>query len=678
VSPRRARSAVAPAVLAALVHLAGSSATAQDWHEAYRAGVAALARGDAARAVTLLERAIQAGPEPGRNVVTYGTNVEARYYPFLRLAEAHLLLGDLDAARGALARSAARGGEPAEERARIAARIEAAAERARPRSPAPREMPPAEAAAPVPPSLPAPPPSPPPPSPTPAARAASPAARGSEPPAREAGPLSERTPAAGTPRPDASRGRSVGPAAGRREDADRSAPRRAGDAEPPRSPGAAARSPSPSSSTAPSPGAGGSPAGSIVLFSDPAGASVFLDDEPMGTTDPVSGRWVKSGVPPGRHQLRLSAPRYTDLIQQLEVAPGSATHFRGALATAPTTDDGRTLAALALVVFLAGLGAAAWVWRSRSRAGGAEFRELLARGTGGWRRSTPRRPGGRTPSTPREATPPFDAEGPFGEYRLLGVLGRGGMAVVYRAERRGEVCALKRPLPGLLHDPDFVQRFLREAEIGRTLHHPNIVRILDRGEVEAVPYFTMELIHGETLMARLRSRGALEPREGAFLMAAVGEALDYAHMKGVVHRDLKPSNVMVADDGLVKVTDYGIARARRFEGLTITGAFLGTPEYVAPETIEGGPADGRSDLYSLGVVFYEVLTGRRPFVADTPFAILRRHLTDEPVPPSLLDPRVPRELEAIVLKLLQKSPASRYAGAEDLVVDLRDFLNRAA
>jgi serine/threonine-protein kinase len=251
------------------------------------------------------------------------------------------------------------------------------------------------------------------------------------------------------------------------------------------------------------------------------------------------------------------------------------------------------------------------------------------------------------------------------------------MAVVYRADRRGEVSALKRPLPGVLDDPEFVQRFLREADIGRTLHHPNIVRILDRGEVDTVPYFTMELIAGQTLMERLRVGGALEPREGAVVVAAVGEALDYAHMKGVVHRDLKPSNVMIGDDGIVKVTDYGIARARRFEGLTITGSFLGTPEYVAPETIEGVPADGRSDLYSLGVLFYEVLTGRRPFAADTPFAILRRHLTEEPVPPSLVEPRVPKELEAIVLRLLRKDPAERYAGAEELVVDLRDFLNRS-
>ena len=157
----------------------------------------------------------------------------------------------------------------------------------------------------------------------------------------------------------------------------------------------------------------------------------------------------------------------------------------------------------------------------------------------------------------------------------------------------------------------------------------------------------------------------------------MAEALDYAHNKGVVHRDLKPSNVMVLADGTAKVMDFGIARARRFEGLTVTGSFLGSPEYVAPETIEGGSADARSDLYSLGVVFYETLTGGRPFIADTPFAILRKHLTEAPPPPTLRRPGLPSDLERIVLRLLGKRPEQRYAAAEELVLELRGFINRA-
>src|SRR4029077_14599441 len=175
-----------------------------------------------------------------------------------------------------------------------------------------------------------------------------------------------------------------------------------------------------------------------------------------------------------------------------------------------------------------------------------------------------------------------------------------------------------------------------------------------------VPYFTMELVEGETLHARIRREGAFEARAGARGVSQVAEALAYAHLKGVIHRDLKPSNIMILHDGTVKVMDYGIARARRFEGLTVTGAFLGTPDYVAPETAEGKGADARSDLYSLGIVFYELLTGRRPFVGDTPFATLRKHVSEPPTPPSVIAPGIPRELEAIILKLLAKSPDDRY------------------
>jgi serine/threonine-protein kinase len=265
----------------------------------------------------------------------------------------------------------------------------------------------------------------------------------------------------------------------------------------------------------------------------------------------------------------------------------------------------------------------------------------------------------------------------FGEYRLIEPLGRGGMASVYKVERRGELFALKRPLPAFLQEPEFLERFLREAEIGRTLHHPNIVRILERGEIEGVPYFTMELVPGQTLQALLQ-RGVLDPRQAAALVVQVAEALDYAHLKGVVHRDLKPSNIMVLADGTARVMDYGIARARRFEGLTVTGSFLGSPEYIAPEGIDGKQTDGRSDLYSLGVVFYEALTGRRPFAADTPFAILRKHLTEDPPPPARLRPGVPAALDRIVMRLLSKRPEDRYASADLLVLDLRDYLNQAA
>jgi serine/threonine-protein kinase len=278
------------------------------------------------------------------------------------------------------------------------------------------------------------------------------------------------------------------------------------------------------------------------------------------------------------------------------------------------------------------------------------------------------------------ATPPAATAIPtieqFGPYRLVEPLGRGGMAAVYKAERDGEFAALKRPLRGFLEEPEFLERFLREAEIGRTLHHPNIIRIYERGEVDGVPYFTMELIRGETLQQQLRRAGALDPLAATDVVSQVAEALDYAHLKGVIHRDLKPSNVMVLEDGTIKVMDYGIARARKFEGLTVTGAFLGTPDYVAPETAAGSGADARSDLYSLGIIFYELLTGARPFVGHTPFETLMKHHSEVPTPPSAIMPGCPRELEAIILKLLSKKPDDRFASAEDLLIAFREYLNR--
>jgi serine/threonine-protein kinase len=188
----------------------------------------------------------------------------------------------------------------------------------------------------------------------------------------------------------------------------------------------------------------------------------------------------------------------------------------------------------------------------------------------------------------------------------------------------------------------------------------------------------MELVAGDTLLAFVQRQGALEPRRAAEIVAQVAEALDLAHGKGVVHRDLKPSNIMLLPDGSARVMDFGIARAQRFQTLTATSAFLGTPHYVAPEMIEGMGAEPRSDLYALGVVLFELLTGQRPFDADTPFGVLKKHCLEPAVAPSQLRPGVPPALDAIVLQLLRKDVAERLANAEALVIALRDFLNRAA
>ncbi len=622
-----ARGALAVLLPSFLFVASAPSAGAQEWHEAYRDGLKALAQNQPARAVGLLEYAVSQRPQPGRDVVTYGTNVERQYYPYLKLAEAYLRLHDLAGVRSALKRSETWAREPAEERRRLAAQLDALV---------------AAAATPAP------------------AATAPPAAAGVEPP-----PSPLAVPAVKPETPPATAGV-------RAEHPSEPRPVPSG----PRREGAAANA------TAPGPGAApgtGTPSTAVLeIVSQPPGASVYVDDELIGATDPEWGRLVRSGLAAGRHRVRLSLAGYADLTEEVDLAAAGRGELRRRLvpATASRVDRRRLVFGGVAVLLLA---LTAWALRRPPAPAGASAPAPTPGRSRAFDHSapTPPRPtptGMGSPGVHRGA----DGLEYFGDFHLIEPLGRGGMASVYRVSRGGEVYALKRPLPAFLEEPEFLERFLREAEIGRTLHHPNIVRILERGAVEGVPFFTMELVPGETLQALLQRGGALTPRLATQTIVQIAEALDYAHLKGVVHRDLKPSNVMALADGTVKVMDYGIARARRFDGLTVTGAFLGSPEYVAPETIEAKGADARSDLYSLGVIFYETLAGTRPFLADSPFAILQKHLTEVPAPPSAARPGVPAELDRIVLRLLSKAPALRYAAAEELVLDLRDFLNRAA
>ena len=380
---------------------------------------------------------------------------------------------------------------------------------------------------------------------------------------------------------------------------------------------------------------------------------------------------MKTGLGPGRHHVRLTRAGHEDAVLDVDVAPGGAAVFHATLTPLPA---GSPVAGTGLVVFaVVAIGlVAVFAWMALRRP------EAPSLGDG----STPSGgPAARAATPSGQANPGArsDAAGQewFGDYRLLERLGKGGMASVYKTERRGELSALKRPLAHLLDDPQFRERFLREAEIGRALNHPNIIRILERGNVGPVPYFTMELLPGETLHAFIAVRGAAAPRTAVAIVVQVAEALDFAHSKGVIHRDLKPSNVMLLPDGTAKVMDFGIARALRFEGMTATDAFLGTPDYVAPETIDGRGTEPRSDLYAVGLILFELLTGQRPFSGESSFAILKKHSSQEPPTPSRLQKAVPSELSAIVLRLLRKDPEQRPASAEHLVVELRDWLNRA-
>jgi hypothetical protein len=262
-------------------------------------------------------------------------------------------------------------------------------------------------------------------------------------------------------------------------------------------------------------------------------------------------------------------------------------------------------------------------------------------------------------------------------YEVLGELGRGGMGVVYRARhlKLNRVVALKMVLAGGHAGPDDLTRFLGEAEAVAALQHPHIVQLYEFGQHDGLPFFTLEFVPGGSLTDKL-SETTLTPKEAARLVEQLAHGVHYAHGKGIVHRDLKPGNVLLAEDGTPKVTDFGLAK--RLEvgtGLTASGAIMGTPTYMAPEQAGGhgkrvGPL---ADVYALGAILYECLTGRPPFKAATALDTILQVVSEEPASVRQLQPGAPADLETICHRCLQKEPGKRYASAEELAEDLRRF-----
>jgi beta-lactam-binding protein with PASTA domain/tRNA A-37 threonylcarbamoyl transferase component Bud32 len=269
-----------------------------------------------------------------------------------------------------------------------------------------------------------------------------------------------------------------------------------------------------------------------------------------------------------------------------------------------------------------------------------------------------------------------------GRYELDGVVGRGGMAEVYRARdiRLDRIVAVKTLREDLARDQTFQARFRREAQSAASLNNPSIVAVYDTGEDNTggshIPYIVMEYVDGRTVRDLLREDRRLLPERALEITDGVLRALEYSHRSGIVHRDIKPGNVMLTRSGQVKVMDFGIARAVSDAQATMTqtAQVIGTAQYLSPEQARGERVDARSDLYSTGCLLYELLTGRPPFLGDSPVAIAYQHVRENPIPPSRVDPEVPQWADAIVLRAMAKDPRDRYQSAAEMRADIQRAL----
>jgi serine/threonine protein kinase len=278
-------------------------------------------------------------------------------------------------------------------------------------------------------------------------------------------------------------------------------------------------------------------------------------------------------------------------------------------------------------------------------------------------------PGATPPAAPAQAP----AARYIGKYLIKGELGRGGMGAVYRAEQPGlgREVAIKELIPSAAADPIALKRFMQEAQVMARTSHPNLVQIHDLEEIGGANYIVLEFVRGKSLRDWLNQASIPQPQVFA-VMHGVLQALDYAHKHGIVHRDMKPENVLISDEGAVKVADFGIARLTDDSGAgstaTKTGTTVGTPQYMSPEQVASSKVDGRSDLYSTGIMFYEMVVGRPPFTAseaDGPFTLMAKHVQAPPQPPSVHKPGLDMRLEEVILKSLSKRPEERYQSGQE-------------
>lgn len=264
----------------------------------------------------------------------------------------------------------------------------------------------------------------------------------------------------------------------------------------------------------------------------------------------------------------------------------------------------------------------------------------------------------------------------IGHYKILEKLGEGGMAVVFKSQDEyGDIFALKVPNARFLNDPEFLKRFFHEINIGKSLNSPYIVKMYDSNinPDEGVPFICLEFVEGETLSSLMKREHRMDYSRILKFIRQMAEALKHAHSRGIVHRDVKPGNIMITPQYDIKIMDFGVAKANDLSAVTATDAMLGTPSYMAPEQIDSKEADSRADLYSVGVIFYELVTDQLPFTDPDPIKIVMKKLTLKPPAPSEIRDSVPADMETIIMKLVEKDIKLRYQSSEELLQDLENL-----
>lgn len=265
-------------------------------------------------------------------------------------------------------------------------------------------------------------------------------------------------------------------------------------------------------------------------------------------------------------------------------------------------------------------------------------------------------------------------------FQILRELGRGGMGIVFQAYDKAlkEQVAIKVLSPLLSSNTDALERLKREVSAARRITHPNVIRIHDISDSEGLQFVSMEFFSGSTLKELIKQNGAYSAVQGAQIAFQICDGLESAHRQGVIHRDLKSQNIIVNDAGELKIIDFGLASCAHQEGMTATGLILGTPEYMSPEQVNGKKADERADIYSLGIILYEIFTGRVPFTGNSAIAIGFQQLREAPLRPSDINPKIPADLEQVILKALEKNPEERFGSVSEMRLELQEVFGASA